>query len=76
MSKKNIDEIFALPSRWVTFYKRYPMWILSEKKAFMLCRKPTITGTGRKKLPQGTTAVTPVYKKQSTLKSGGIRMIN
>lgn len=34
-NKKMIKYILGLESRWVTIYKRYPMWVLHEKGAFM-----------------------------------------
>lgn len=37
LSKKQISRILALPSRWVSLYKTYPMFILYEKGAYVLC---------------------------------------
>ena len=36
MNKKQVAEIFNLPSRWVTVNKNYPMYVLYEKGIYML----------------------------------------
>lgn len=36
MSKKQIDKIFTLPSRWVTVLRNYPMTVLHEHGAYIL----------------------------------------
>ncbi len=39
LSNQDIDEIFDLPSRWVTYFKQYPNWVLFEKGCYLLGRK-------------------------------------
>lgn len=36
LNNKQIDEIVALPSRWVTIHKNYPMCVLYDKGAYVL----------------------------------------
>lgn len=36
LNNKQIDELLALPSRWVTISKQYPMFVLHEKGGFIL----------------------------------------
>jgi hypothetical protein len=36
LTKKQIDEILALPSRWVTIKKDYPMAVISQSKIYFL----------------------------------------
>ncbi len=36
MDKKNIQKIMNLPSRWVTIYKSYPIYVLHEKGAILI----------------------------------------
>lgn len=36
MGKKEIEKLLMLPSRWVTIYKRYPMWVLYSKGVYKL----------------------------------------
>lgn len=36
LSNKQIDKILKLNSRWITLYKRYPMYCISEHNCFML----------------------------------------
>lgn len=36
MSKKQIEEIMALPSRWVTVLKNYPQCVMHERGAYLL----------------------------------------
>lgn len=36
IGNKQIEDIINLPSRWVTVYKRYPMWVLYEKGCYAL----------------------------------------
>jgi hypothetical protein len=36
LDNKTIDKIISLPSRWVTIYKRYPMYVLHEKGCLLL----------------------------------------
>lgn len=36
LSKKQIDHILHLPSRWVTIAKRYPMYVMYEKGIYLL----------------------------------------
>ena len=37
LSKKQIERILVLPSRWVTLFKTFPMMVLYEKGSYMLC---------------------------------------
>lgn len=36
LSKKQAQEIMAIDSRWITIYKRYPMYLLHEKGCFIM----------------------------------------
>jgi len=36
LDNKNIEKIMALPSRWVTIYKVYPMYVISEKNCYLI----------------------------------------
>lgn len=36
LNNKQIDQILAIPSRWITVSRHYPMFILHEKGAFIL----------------------------------------
>lgn len=36
LTKKQIDQIIQLPTRWVTISKTYPMFVIYEKGAYML----------------------------------------
>ena len=36
LSKRQIDELLDLPSRWVTVYKNYPMFVMYEYGAYIL----------------------------------------
>jgi hypothetical protein len=36
LTKEQIKKIFTLPSRWVTVYKHYPMYVLYEKGIYLL----------------------------------------
>ena len=36
VNKKQIKKILNLPSRWVTFYKTYPKYVVYEKGAFLI----------------------------------------
>lgn len=36
LSKKDIEKIMDLPSRWVTIYKHYPMYVIYEKGAYVI----------------------------------------
>ncbi len=36
LSAKQIQKIFSLPSRWITVYKHYPMYVIYEKGVYIL----------------------------------------
>lgn len=36
LSKNNIERILSLPSRWVTIYRRYPIYCIYEKGCYLL----------------------------------------
>lgn len=36
LSAKQIQKIFTLPSRWITVYKHYPMYVIYEKGVYLL----------------------------------------
>jgi len=36
LAAKQIQRIFTLPSRWITVYKHYPMYVVYEKGIYLL----------------------------------------
>lgn len=38
LGQKEIDKILKLPSRWITIYKRYPMYCIYQKGCFLLSK--------------------------------------
>jgi len=38
LDEANIKKILKLPSRWVTLYKTYPMYVLYEKGCFLISK--------------------------------------